>query len=87
MGRESLKYWLVLNMVVGIGRTLFHCLVEELGSPRAVLSSSRSEWLRIQGLGEKVAGEIKNFDVDSGAERELRLVDKEGVRILTLVSP
>ena len=46
----------------------------------------KSELLRVQGLGEKVAGEIKCFDVDSVAERELRLADKEGVRILTLES-
>ncbi len=87
MDRESLKYWLALNMVVGVGRTLFHRLVQGLGSPREVFSASRSELLRVQGFGDKVAGEIKNFDVDSGAERELRLADKEGVRILKLESP
>ena len=41
----------------------------------------------MQNLWEKVVGEIKSFDVDSFAERELRLADKEGVRILTLESP
>ena len=87
MDRESLKYWLALNMVVGVGRTLFHRLVQGLGSPREVFSAPRSELLRVQGLGEKVAGEIKGFDVDSAAERELRLADKEGIRILTLESP
>jgi DNA processing protein len=86
MDKETLKYWLALNMVVGVGRTLFHRLVQGLGSPREVFSAPRSELLRIQGLGEKVVGEIKSFDVDSVAERELRLADKEGVRILTLES-
>jgi len=42
--------------------------------------------LRVQGLGEKVAGEIKSFDVDSVTECELRLADKESVRTLTLES-
>ncbi|MBC8284292.1 MAG: DNA-protecting protein DprA [Nitrospinae bacterium] len=86
MDRETLKYWLALNMVVGVGRTLFHRLVLGLGSPREVFSASRSELLRIQGIGEKVVGEIKCFDVDSDAERELRLAEKEGVRVLTLES-
>jgi predicted Rossmann fold nucleotide-binding protein DprA/Smf involved in DNA uptake len=40
----------------------------------------------VQNLWEKVVGEIKSFDVDSFAERELRLADKEGVGILTLES-
>ncbi len=87
MDRETLKYWLALNMVVGVGRTLFHRLVQGLGSPRGVFLAPINELLRIQGIGDKVAGEIKNFDVDSTAERELRLVEKEGIRILTLESP
>ena len=87
MDRETLKYWLALNMVVGVGRTLFHRLVQGFGSPREVFSASRNDLLGIQGLGDKVIGEIKRFDVDSAAERELRLADNEGLRILTLESP
>ena len=87
MDRETLKYWLALNMVVGVGRTLFHRLVQGFGSPREVFFTSRSSLLRIQGIGDKVVGEIKRFDVDSAAERELRLADNEGLRILTLESP
>ena len=86
MDREPLKYWLAFNMVLGVGRTLLHFLVQVLGSPREVFSASRSELLRVLGVGEKIAGEIKSFDVDSVAECELRLTDKEGVRILTLES-
>ena len=65
MDRETLKYWLALNMVVGVGRTLFHRLVQELGSPREVFSASQSDLLRVQGIGDKIVGEIKRFDVDS----------------------
>ena len=74
-------------MVVGVGRTLFHRLVQGLGSPREVFSASRSDLLRIQGIGDKIVGEIKRFDVDSAAERELRLANNnEELRILTLES-
>ena len=55
MDRETLKYWLALNMVVGVGRTLFHRLVQGLGSPRGVFSASRSDLLGIQGIGGKIA--------------------------------
>ena len=65
---------------------LFYFLVQGLVSLLKVFSASRSQLFRVQGLGEKVAGEIKSFDVDSVAECELRLTDKEGVRILTLES-
>jgi len=59
MDRETLKYWLALNMVAGVGRTLFHRLVQGLGSPRGVFSASRSDLLGIQGIGGKIASEIK----------------------------
>ncbi|MZG29586.1 MAG: DNA-protecting protein DprA [Nitrospinae bacterium] len=87
MDRETLKYWLALNMVVGVGRTLFHRFVRGLGSPRQVFLAPRDELLRIHGVGEKVVAEIKRFDVDTETERELRLAEKEGVRIITLESP
>ena len=87
MDRDTLKYWLALNNVVGVGRTLFHRLVQAFGSPREVFSASKNDLLRVQGLGDKVAGEIKRFDIDSSSERELRFAEKEGVRILTLESP
>jgi DNA processing protein len=83
MDRETLKYWLALNMVVGVGRTLFHRLVQSFGSPREVFSASRNDLQRIHGVGDKVVGEIQRFDVDSASEREIRLADNEGLRILT----
>ena len=86
MDRETLKYWLALNMVVGVGRTLFHRLVQGLGSPREVFSASQSDLLRVQGIGDKIVGGIKRFDFDYAAGRELRLAEKEGLRILTLES-
>ncbi len=86
MDKETLKHWLALNMVVGVGRTLFHRLVQKLGSPRAVFSASRNDLLTVHGVGDKTVDEIKRFDVDSIAERELRLAGNEGLRILTLES-
>jgi ERCC4-type nuclease len=65
--------------------TLFYRLVQGLVSLSEFFSASRSQLLQAQGLGEKVAGEIKSFDVDSVTECELRLADKEGVRTLTLL--
>ena len=64
---------------------MFYRLVQELVSLPEVFSTSRSQLLRVQGLGEKVAGKIKSFDVNSVAECELRLANKESVRILTLL--
>jgi DNA processing protein len=77
------KYWVALNMVVGVGKTLFHRLVSSLGSPEQVFRSSRKGLLQVEGIGEKVASEILKFDVDKQVEREWHFIDKLGLKVVT----
>ena len=86
MSEDALKYWLALNMVVGVGRTNFHRLVKRFGSPKNVFSAGISDLRQVPGVGDKVAMAISEFDVDRGTDRELGLAEKENVRILTLFS-
>lgn len=81
------KYWAALNMVVGVGKTLFHRLVDTLGSPEQVFRSSRKDLLRVEGIGEKVAMEILKFELDRQIEREWHFIEKLGLEVLTLESP
>ncbi|MBI4384300.1 MAG: DNA-protecting protein DprA [Nitrospinae bacterium] len=84
---DSVKYWVALNMVLGIGKTLFHRLVREIGPPERVFRASRAELMRIDGIGEKTADQILKFDVEQISDRELRLAEKLGARILTSAGP
>jgi DNA processing protein len=81
---ESKKHWVALNMVLGVGKTLFHRLVRGFGSPAQVFGTNKDDLMRVEGIGAKVAGEILNFDVDRNAEREFRLAEKIFARVLTL---
>jgi len=81
---DSRQYWIGLNMVLGVGKTLFHRLVKALGTPEAVFKANKSQLMTVEGIGEKTAQEILNFQVAEKTERELRLVDKFGARIITL---
>jgi len=83
---EEKHYWVALNMVQGIGRTLFRRLLERRGSVRHVFSSSLKQLLEVPGIGEKTAKEILSFDVENRVEREWNLADKLNCRILTLES-
>lgn len=74
-------------MVLGIGKTLFHRLVRELGSPENAFRATRAELTRVDGIGEKTADEILKFDVEKNVEREFRLAEKLGIRIATAESP
>ena len=80
-------YWVALNMVVGVGKTLFHRLVGALGSPEQVFRSSRKDLLQVEGIGEKVASEILKFELDKQIEREWHFIEKLSLEILTLESP
>ncbi len=78
MDRDSKKYWVALNMVVGVGKTLFHRLVTSLGSPQKVFQATRYELQGIARLPDKTVDQILGFDVDRHAEREFKLVEPWG---------
>jgi len=87
MDRESQKYWVGLNMVLGVGKTLCHRLVKVLGSPKNVFHASRKELMEVDRVGEKVARQILDFDLERSIEREYQLADRRKARILTLDDP
>lgn len=84
---ESVKCWVALNMVLGVGKTLFHRLVSAFGSPEDVFRASSGDLMRVEGIGQKIAAEVQGFDIDRVVEREFRVVEKIGARILTVNCP
>jgi len=84
---ESKKYWVGLNMVLGVGKTLFHRLVRHLGSPEKVFTASRRELMQVGQIGEKTAAAILQFDVDKSVKREFALMEEYGAKLLTLDNP
>jgi len=87
MERESQKYWVGLNMVLGVGKTLCHRLVKAFGSPKSVFHASRRELMGVERVGDKVARQILGFDLERSIEREYQLVERRNVRILTIDDP
>ena len=73
---DELKHWLALNMVVGVGRTIFHRLVKAFGSPENVFSARVADLRQVHGVGDKVATAISGFDVDRATDREFELAQK-----------
>lgn len=80
------RYWVGLNMVLGVGKTLFHRLVNALGSPQHVFHASRQSLMQVEGIGAKTAAQIQDFDLERNLEREYRLMERAGVQVLTLES-
>ena len=84
---ESKKYWIGLNMVLGVGKTLCHRLVKAFGSPQKVFHASRKELMEVERVGDKVARQILGFDLEQNLRREYQLAERRNVRILTLEDP
>jgi DNA processing protein len=81
---EESFYWLGLSLTPGVGTILFKRLLERFGSPEAVFRASVRELLQIEGLGEKVAAEIKKGPPENRVQKELQLVKEVGGFLLTL---
>ncbi len=84
---ESKKHWVGLNMVLGVGKTLSHRLVKAMGSPKNVFHASRKELMEVERVGDKVARQILDFDLERSVEREYQLIHRRNVRVLTIEDP
>lgn len=74
-------------MVLGVGKTLCHRLVKGFGSPENVFHASRKELMGIERVGDKVARQILDFDLEQSLKREYQLAERRNVRILTIDDP
>tara|TARA_B100000315_G_scaffold156954_1_gene145496 strand:+ start:5580 stop:6683 length:1104 start_codon:yes stop_codon:yes gene_type:complete len=80
---EKKYYWLALNMVPGIGRKLYHRLINHFHSPEKVFQAPNSQLLQIEGMGENLVKAITSFKLDEVIEREKKLVELNRASILT----
>ena len=81
---EELFYWLALSLTPGVGSTLIRRLLDRFKTPEAVFHAPAKELLKIEGLGEKVVGEIRKGPLEKAVKKELTLLKEVGGTILTL---
>ena len=80
---EETFHWLALSLISGVGCILFKRLLDRFKTPEAVFRASKADLLSVEGLGEKVAGEIQRGPFEKIVERELYLIEKVGATIVT----
>jgi DNA processing protein len=76
-----------LSLVSGVGPLLRKALLEHFPTPAAVLSASRDELQRVDGIGPKTAARIVAANDEIDAELELRIAADHGIEVLTEVHP
>jgi DNA processing protein len=81
---QEVFHWLALNLIPGVGATLFKRLLLRFKSPEVVFQAPAEELRKIEGLGERVVEAIQEGPSSQIVERELSLIKEAGAGILTL---
>ncbi|MEE9591250.1 MAG: DNA-processing protein DprA [Thermodesulfobacteriota bacterium] len=82
MYKDDLKYWIALGMVKGIGRGTYKALLDAFGEPRLVFESP--DYDSFGGIRGDILLGIKGFKDWGRVEDEIALIDKAGVKIVTI---
>ncbi len=80
---QDLYYKLALSLAPGVGSIIYKRLVQTFGNPELVFRAPLRELKRVEGVGEKVAEDLKKFAWQPLVEKELSLAEKMGVRIIS----
>jgi len=81
---EEVFYWLALSLTPGVGSIFIQRLLDRFKTPETVFHAPTKELLKVEGLGEKVVGEIRKGPLEKLVERELHLLKEVGGKIVTL---
>lgn len=77
--------YIALNLVSGIGPIRVNQLLSVLGSPQAILTSSRDQLARVAGVGADLAERIASPDHAAAVEQEMDIVERGGATVVTRV--
>lgn len=83
---NRLEAFIALNLISDIGSVRLAKLLEFFGKPQDIFKASHDKLVKIEGIGEKIAGQIRSFKKEA-MDRELALIKKQGIDILTLEGP
>lgn len=85
---EKYLSWFILRDVPFLGNTMYKKLVHHFQSPDRVLSATEDQLKQIDKMSSKILNGIKHHkkQVDT-AKRELDVIFKSGIKIITLTDP
>ena len=79
----SLKYWLWLASLPGVGNILKLALLDRFGEPDAVFYGEKGAYLLVEGMTPGAAKALENKSLDR-ANEILGDCDRLGIRIITI---
>jgi len=83
----SREAYITLNLIAGVGPVRVRALLDQFGTPEAILGASRDELQRVEGVGSEIAGNISRWRETVDLAGELERIEKAGVRVVTADDP
>lgn len=84
---EAKKFWIALNMVPGVGPSTFRKLLNAFGSPAQVFATPPHVLKTVPGVNAKVVQEIASFGNSDRLKKELELIEKQQIALMTWEDP
>lgn len=81
---NDLYYWIALRLAFGIGNINYKNLVNHFGAPENVFKARPDELGQVEGITARAIDYIRNFKPDRAVDKELDLINKKAVAIITL---
>jgi len=81
---KDLYYWVALRLAFGIGNINYKNLINHFQSPENVFKARPGELERVEGITARAVESIRNYKPDRAIDKELDLIDKKAVTVITL---
>ena len=82
MINEDLKYKIALSLIPKIGHITAKKLVSYVGSFEGIFRENKNSFLKIPGIGPKLADQIINSNVLPKAEEEIEFIEKNNIKVI-----
>lgn len=76
--------YICLNLLPHIGPVKVRQLLDKIGEPENIFKESTKVLKSIQGIGQKIADTIVNWEKNCDLNTELNLIERSGVEVLTI---
>lgn len=78
-------FWIALNIVPGLGKTLFYRLLKFFGTVEVIFKAKEKDLRQVDGIGENLARAILGFNLSRESEKEKNFIRNNNVKVLTSV--
>lgn len=79
----ELEYLILLNLLPDIGAVRLKVLLKRFGSIKNIFTATQAELEEVEDIGPKIASSILRYEKERELERELKLINKHNVRVIS----